>query len=144
MTNYESAHDTDATMTIDVFIDEDNELIDDLYDDSSWNFHVWNEIWVEGKGHWPRIYAGWAVIDATPQEESNHLMQCGPAPVKAIKQGHIYIGYDTGFVFGEVNGDEIEWICKKKGWLKKKWVPVKMGSRLEFEKSRKKEMGHVG
>ena len=42
-------------------------------------------------------------------------MQCGPAPLAAIKEGHIYIGYDTGFVFGEVNADRVTWICQKAG-----------------------------
>ena len=59
--------------------------------------------------------SGWAAIDATPQESSNGLMQCGPAPLAAIKKGHIYIGYDTGFVFAEVNADRVEWIVKQEG-----------------------------
>ena len=42
-------------------------------------------------------------------------MQCGPAPLAAIKNGHIYIGYDTGFVFAEVNADRVEWIVKQEG-----------------------------
>ena len=42
-------------------------------------------------------------------------MQCGPAPLAAIKEGHIYIGYDTGFVFGEVNADRVTWICQRAG-----------------------------
>ena len=33
----------------------------------------------------------------------------------AIKKGHIYIGYDIGFVFGEVNADRIYWIVEQKG-----------------------------
>jgi transglutaminase 1 len=41
------------------------------------------------------------------------MMQCGPAPIKAIKKGAIYIGYDTGFLFSEVNADQITWICKE-------------------------------
>ena len=52
---------------------------------------------------------------------------CGPAPLTAIKAGHIYIGYDTGFVFGEVNADRVTWICKKQG------RPIfidKMGARM--------------
>ena len=36
-------------------------------------------------------------------------MQCGPAPVKAIKEGNIYLNYDCKFIFGEVNGDELHW-----------------------------------
>ena len=42
-------------------------------------------------------------------------MQCGPAPLAAIKNGHIYIGYDTGFLFAEVNADRVEWIVKQEG-----------------------------
>ena len=47
-------------------------------------------------------YDGWQAVDATPQEESGGIMRCGPAPVKAIKEGEIFIGQDTSFVFGEV------------------------------------------
>ena len=42
-------------------------------------------------------------------------MQCGPAPLAAIKGGHTYIGYDTGFVFSEVNADRVTWICRRAG-----------------------------
>ena len=112
VTNFASAHDTDNTMTIDDFVHEDNEKIEGLSGDSVWNFHVWNEAWLNGTGHWPKKYAGWAAIDATPQEESFGMMQCGPAPIKAVKEGEIYIGYDSSFVFGEVNADRVTWICK--------------------------------
>ena len=36
-------------------------------------------------------------------------MRCGPASLKAVKEGHVYLAYDTGFVFAEVNGDKIKW-----------------------------------
>ncbi len=35
--------------------------------------------------------------------------QCGPAPVNAIKAGDVYLGYDTKFLFSEVNGDKLIW-----------------------------------
>ena len=89
------------------------ELSDFPNDDSVWNFHVWNEVWLNGSGHWPADYAGWAACDATPQEESCDLSQCGPAPVKAIKNGEVFIGFDAGFIFSEVNADKITWIVKK-------------------------------
>ena len=54
-------------MTIDAYVDENNEDLEGHNDDSCWNFHVWNEIFITGKGHWPANYAGWAAIDATPQ-----------------------------------------------------------------------------
>ena len=36
----------------------------------------------------------------------------GPAPLKAIKDGEVYAGHDTGFVFSEVNADYVKWITK--------------------------------
>ena len=34
---------------------------------------------------------------------------CGPAPRKAIKEGHTYIPHDVPFVLAEVHGDRISW-----------------------------------
>ena len=70
VTNFQSAHDHDKTMTIDDFVDENNKTLKKS-GDSVWNFHVWNEVWLKGTSHWPVEYAGWAAVDATPQEESN-------------------------------------------------------------------------
>ena len=67
VTNFASAHDTDNTMTIDDFVDEKNNEVKGLSSDSVWNFHVWNEVYIRGTGHWPAVYAGWAAVDATPQ-----------------------------------------------------------------------------
>jgi hypothetical protein len=36
-------------------------------------------------------------------------MRCGPAPLRAIKEGHVYLNYDVGFILSEVNGDKIVW-----------------------------------
>ena len=36
VTNFDSAHDTDQTMTIDNYYDEDGNYLDDLADDSVW------------------------------------------------------------------------------------------------------------
>ena len=33
------------------------------------------------------------------------MYQCGPAPVVAVRQGEIGMGYDVPFVFTEVNAD---------------------------------------
>ena len=38
------------------------------------------------------------------------VMRCGPAPLKAVKEGHVYLNYDVGFVFAEVNGDRVKWM----------------------------------
>ena len=38
--------------------------------DSIWNFHVWNDVWM-ARPDLPRGYGGWQAIDATPQEASD-------------------------------------------------------------------------
>ena len=44
---------------------------DSIYgDDSIWNFHVWNEVYM-ARPDLPAGYGGWQVIDATPQEASD-------------------------------------------------------------------------
>ena len=51
VTNFESAHDTDGTMTIDEYVATDQtDLVHFPSDDSVWNFHVWNEVWLRGTG----------------------------------------------------------------------------------------------
>lgn len=42
-------------------------------------------------------------------------MQCGPASVKAIQEGNLYLGFDAKFIFAEVNGDRIEWEVAEDG-----------------------------
>ena len=37
----------------------------------------------------------------------------GPAPLYAIRNGEVYIGYDTGFVFAEVNADCVRWTVRR-------------------------------
>lgn len=51
VTNYVSAHDTNRTFTVDKYFDrEGNEVPngpdEDCYD-SCWNFHVWNDVWMQ-------------------------------------------------------------------------------------------------
>ena len=77
------------------------------------NFHVWNEIWTKRPDLPNNKYDGWQAVDSTPQEESNKIYQMGPAPVSAVKNGEIYAGFDTGFVFGEVNADRVTWLVKR-------------------------------
>jgi len=107
VTNFSSAHDSDGSMTIDFHFDEKDDPIDYL-DDSIWNFHVWNECWMT-RPDLPEGYGGWQAIDATPQEASEGVMRCGPASIRAIKEGHVYLPYDTPFIYGEVNGDVCNW-----------------------------------
>jgi len=107
VTNFSSAHDSDGSMTIDFHFDEKDDPMDFL-DDSIWNFHVWNEIWMTRRDL-PEGYGGWQAIDATPQEASEGVMRCGPASIRAIKEGHVFLPYDTPFIYGEVNGDVCNW-----------------------------------
>ena len=44
------------------------------------------------------------------------LMRCGPAPLRAIKEGHVYLNYDVGFILSEVNGDKIVWQVNLLWW----------------------------
>ncbi|KAL5021108.1 hypothetical protein ScPMuIL_000263 [Solemya velum] len=113
VTNFESAHDCDSSMTIDSHYDEDGDPMEDM-NDSVWNFHVWNESWFR-RLDLPEDYNGWQVHDATPQEVSEGVMRCGPAPLKAVKEGHVYLNYDVAFIFAEVNGDRVQWQCNDDG-----------------------------
>ena len=81
-----SAHDTNQSLTIDRFFDEDGEELtaEKMWNsglgtperemvtlrDSIWNFHVWNDVWMS-RPDLPRGYGGWQAIDATPQEASD-------------------------------------------------------------------------
>ncbi|XP_061747407.1 protein-glutamine gamma-glutamyltransferase K [Nerophis ophidion] len=108
VTNFQSAHDTDVSLTNDVYFDEDLEPIDYLNSDSIWNFHVWNDCWM-ARPDLPDGHGGWQAIDSTPQETSQGTFRCGPASVTAIRSGQVYLKHDTPFVFAEVNSDKIFW-----------------------------------
>lgn len=108
VTNFESAHDTDSSLTIDYHFDADGRPDTSYNEDSVWNYHVWNECWFK-RVDLPDGHDGWQAIDGTPQEESGGFYQCGPASVNAIKNGEVYLNYDTGFIFAEVNADKVYW-----------------------------------
>ncbi|XP_062377575.1 coagulation factor XIII A chain-like isoform X2 [Sardina pilchardus] len=104
VTNFNSAHDTNGNLTIDIFVDENGSMNNDYTEDSVWNYHCWTEAWMK-RTDLNAKYWGWQVVDATPQETSERLYQCGPTSVSAIREGYLCDQYDGQFVFAEVNGD---------------------------------------
>ncbi|XP_038617419.1 protein-glutamine gamma-glutamyltransferase 4 [Tachyglossus aculeatus] len=112
VTNFASAHDTEQNLRVDIYLNEKGQKIEDLSTDSIWNFHVWTDVWMT-RPDLPQGYEGWQVVDATPQEISQGVFQCGPAPLKAIRQGDVYLTYDTKFIFAEVNADKVFWLVKE-------------------------------
>ncbi|XP_055935337.1 annulin-like isoform X1 [Argiope bruennichi] len=109
VTNFSSAHDTHNSLTIDRFFDCHGKPLEKMNIDSVWNFHVWNEVWMQRPDLEPGGYGGWQAADCTPQEESDGLYRCGPASVAAIKRGEVKKAFDTTFLFAEVNADKVYW-----------------------------------
>uniref|UniRef100_A0A668VWF2 Protein-glutamine gamma-glutamyltransferase 2 n=1 Tax=Oreochromis aureus TaxID=47969 RepID=A0A668VWF2_OREAU len=111
VTNFQSAHDSNNSLTIDEYYDDYG-----LSNKPKQNFHVWVEGWMKRpdlmKGG---MYDGWQVLDPTPQEKSEGVFCCGPAPVNAILRGDTDVKYDVPFVYAEVNADIVKWmVCTSK------------------------------
>ncbi|XP_076028147.1 protein-glutamine gamma-glutamyltransferase 2-like [Genypterus blacodes] len=106
VTNFGSAHDTNADLVIENLYNEEGE---NLSEDSIWNFHVWVESWMTRSDLRPE-FDGWQVSDPTPQEKSEDVFCCGPASLKAIKAGDLTMQYDTPFIFAEVNADVVDMV----------------------------------
>uniref|UniRef100_A0A673M394 protein-glutamine gamma-glutamyltransferase n=1 Tax=Sinocyclocheilus rhinocerous TaxID=307959 RepID=A0A673M394_9TELE len=105
ITNYSSAHDTDANISVDYYFNDQLESV---------NYHCWVESWMK-RDDLPEGYDGWQVLDPTPQERSDGVFCCGPCPVNAVKEGEVGLKYDTPFVFSEVNADLVVWIVHPDG-----------------------------
>ncbi|XP_032897500.1 protein-glutamine gamma-glutamyltransferase 2-like [Amblyraja radiata] len=121
VTNFNSAHDSNGNLILDQEIDESGRPCGG---ESVWNFHVWLEGWM-ARNDLKSGYDGWQVLDPTPQEKSQGIYCCGPAPVKAIKEGAVEMKYDVPFIFAEVNADIVTWICSRDGTKKKAAVKTK-------------------
>lgn len=142
VTNFSSAHDTDETNCIEKFFDDKGEPIEHWNNDSVWNFHVWNEVWMSRPdlkdlktGFEYLRKPGWQVIDATPQEKSDGIFTCGPCPVMAVYKGYCDVNYDTGFVFAEVNSDEVHWsVSPARDFKVKEVFPKKVGKKISTKK----------
>ncbi|KFW92637.1 Coagulation factor XIII A chain [Phalacrocorax carbo] len=104
VTNYSSAHDNNANLQLDFFLDDEGKIDTKLTKDSVWNYHCWNEAWMT-RPDLPVGFGGWQVVDGTPQETSDGMYRCGPASVQAIKHGHVCFQFDAPFVYAEVNSD---------------------------------------
>ncbi|KAM4793127.1 protein-glutamine gamma-glutamyltransferase 4 [Cyanocitta cristata] len=112
VSTFDAAHDTEENLRVDVYLNERGEKLNSLSLDSVWNFHVWNDAWMR-RTDLPEGFDGWQAIDSTPQEQSQGLFQCGPCPVKAVREGDVYLPYDSKFVYAEVNADRVYWVVKK-------------------------------
>ncbi|KAI4827598.1 hypothetical protein KUCAC02_030983, partial [Chaenocephalus aceratus] len=115
VTNFSSAHDSNANLIIDEY-HADYGVAPKASHDSIWNYHVWVEAWMRRPDlSEDGAFDGWQVVDPTPQEESDGIFCCGPAPVKAVLKGETNLKYDIPFVFAEVNADCIDWMVKADG-----------------------------
>ncbi|KAH8353156.1 hypothetical protein KR084_009309, partial [Drosophila pseudotakahashii] len=112
VTCFSAAYDSEGSLTVDVFLDQNNKKMYAESVDSIRDYHVWNELWMQrpdlGVGQYG-TYDGWQVVDATPQEASDDMYRVGPASVSAVKNGDILRPFDGGFVFAEVNADKLYW-----------------------------------
>ncbi|KAM9856201.1 protein-glutamine gamma-glutamyltransferase 2-like [Aulostomus maculatus] len=112
VTNFSSAHDADANLVIENLYDQNGKRISS--GDSVWNFHVWLESWMT-RPDLEQEYDGWQTSDPTPQETSDGVFCCGPAPLRAIKEGELTKKYDTPFIFAEVNADVVDMVQLSSG-----------------------------
>ncbi|CAH2302357.1 -glutamine gamma-glutamyltransferase 5 isoform X1 [Pelobates cultripes] len=134
ITNFESAHDTNTNILIDEYYDSTGKKLPKESHDSIWNFHVWCECWM-ARRDLPSGFGGWQVLDPTPQETSDGKYCCGPASVKAIKEGEVNLSYDGPFVFAMVNADCVSWLVYGKRREKYFCDPHLVGNRISTKRA---------
>ncbi|XP_071091766.1 hemocyte protein-glutamine gamma-glutamyltransferase-like isoform X1 [Haliotis cracherodii] len=110
---FRSAHDSDFSSTVNFHWTPEGRPRNTM-NDAIWDFHVWNEAWFK-RPDLPSGHDGWQAFDPTPQECNEGVFTCGPASVKAIKDGEVYLGYDAKFIFAEVNGGRLHWTVDSDG-----------------------------
>ncbi|XP_058670446.1 protein 4.2 isoform X2 [Ammospiza caudacuta] len=117
VTGFTWAHNTKGSLSVDEYYDEDGTLLTQDKSARVWTFHVWNECWMARSDLLPE-YSGWQALDATCQEKSKGVSFCGPAPVRAIKEGDTQVDYDVCYFFAAINAKCHVWIHKADDTLK--------------------------
>ncbi|KAM6248537.1 protein 4.2 isoform 2-T2 [Porphyrio hochstetteri] len=74
VTGFTWAHNTDTSLSVDEYYDEDGTLLTQAQSARVWTFHVWNECWMARADLLPE-YSGWQALDATCQEKSKGSLQ---------------------------------------------------------------------
>ncbi|NXH20912.1 EPB42 protein, partial [Bucco capensis] len=111
VTGFTWAHNTNGSLSVDEYYDEDGTLLAQDKNAHVWTFHVWNECWMARADLLPE-YSGWQALDATCQEKGKGSSFCGPAPVQAIKEGDTEVNYDVCNFFAAINAKCMVWIQK--------------------------------
>ncbi|XP_009078878.1 PREDICTED: erythrocyte membrane protein band 4.2 [Acanthisitta chloris] len=109
VTGFTWAHNTNSSLSVDEYYDENGTLLTRDRSARVWTFHVWNECWMARADLRPE-YSGWQALDATCQEKSTGPSFCGPAPVHAIKEGDTEVDYDVCYFFAAINAKCQIWI----------------------------------
>ena len=103
MTNYSSHHYRGLTDDGTAVLRQYNNIVQP--DETTWNFHVWSEAWIEQPDLGQPV--GWNAVYATPQEPSplapGQPYRAGPAYVPFIQADMRNENYDTYFILAEVN-----------------------------------------
>uniref|UniRef100_A0A7M4EMU7 Erythrocyte membrane protein band 4.2 n=1 Tax=Crocodylus porosus TaxID=8502 RepID=A0A7M4EMU7_CROPO len=109
VTSFTWAHDTGGQLSVDEYYSENGDKVAYNGKASIWSFHTWNECWMARPDLSPG-YDGWQVLDATPQEKSGGPSSCGPAPVRAIRDGILELDPDIAPLFAALNAEHHVWV----------------------------------